>query len=67
MRYILTLVCLLLVMGCNKEPKSSDIGVEETAIPIKKTIAEVKKELEQKGFQAFDYVDEKSKDTVLMQ
>ncbi len=33
----------------------------------KKSIKQLKEELTQKGFQTFDYVDEKSKDTILMQ
>ena len=32
-----------------------------------KSIKELKEELTQKGFETFDYVDEKSKDTILMQ
>ncbi|MDN3723005.1 hypothetical protein QRD02_01305 [Aequorivita sp. SDUM287046] len=36
---------------------------EEAKIPM----AELKKQLTEKGFQTFDYVDEKSGDTILMQ
>lgn len=32
-----------------------------------KTIAELKQELTEKGYQTFDYIDEKTKDTILMQ
>ena len=32
-----------------------------------KTVAQTKKELTAKGFEIFDYVDEKTKDTVIMQ
>lgn len=35
--------------------------------PINKSIKEIKEELTAKGFQTFDYVDEKTKDTILMQ
>lgn len=46
--------------------------VEKPEMPIesetpKKSMATIKKELTDKGFQIFDYVDEKTKDTVLMQ
>lgn len=34
---------------------------------IKKSTATLKKELKEKGFQVFDYVDEKTQDTVIMQ
>ncbi|GAA4968783.1 YciI family protein [Algibacter aquimarinus] len=40
------------------------IAVEE---PIKKTTKQIKEELTAKGFTTFDYVDEKTKDTILMQ
>ncbi len=33
----------------------------------KKSIAQVKKELKEDGYEIFDYVDEKTKDTVIMQ
>ncbi|ULC59610.1 YciI family protein [Flaviramulus sp. BrNp1-15] len=35
--------------------------------PIKKSIKEIKNELTSKGFKIADYVDEKTKDTVIMQ
>ncbi|WP_298550355.1 hypothetical protein [uncultured Algibacter sp.] len=37
----------------------------ETVLP--KTIKQIKEELTAKGFKTFDYVDEKTKDTILMQ
>lgn len=43
---------------------ASEEIVEE---PIKKTAKQIKEELTAKGFQTFDYVDEKTKDTILMQ
>ncbi|KJD33955.1 phenylalanyl-tRNA synthetase subunit alpha [Tamlana nanhaiensis] len=36
-------------------------------LPVKLSVADLKKELETKGFKTFDYVDETTKDTVLMQ
>lgn len=39
----------------------------EVEKPIKKSLADLKKELNEKGFQTFDYVDEKTLDTILMQ
>ena len=35
--------------------------------PVKKSVKQIKEELKTKGFQIFDYVDEKTKDTVIMQ
>lgn len=41
--------------------------IEDTLTPVKKSTAQLKEELTSKGFQIFDYVDEKTQDTVLMQ
>ncbi|MCL6293579.1 YciI family protein [Jejuia spongiicola] len=41
-----------------------EVAVEK---PIKKTIKQLKEELNAKGYKTFDYVDEKTKDTFLMQ
>lgn len=35
--------------------------------PIKKTTKQIKQELTEKGFKIFDYVDEKTQDTIIMQ
>lgn len=39
----------------------------EAIKPNKKTVKQIKEELTTKGFQVFDYVDEKTKDTIIMQ
>ena len=49
-----------------EEAKDSVEAIIE-AEPIKKTIKQIKEELTGKGFEIFDYVDEKTQDTVLMQ
>jgi uncharacterized protein YciI len=46
-----------------EESNNEVIEVEE----IKKSTKQIKEELTSKGFKIFDYVDEKTKDTVLMQ
>jgi uncharacterized protein YciI len=43
------------------------IKVDIVKAPLKKTIKQIKEELNAKGFQTFDYVDKKTKDTILMQ
>ena len=43
---------------------SSSIANEK---PLEKTTKQIKEELTSKGFQIFDYVDEKTQDTILMQ
>jgi len=58
------ILVLMLILACNqkKVELSPNMPNEE-----KKSAAQLKTELTEKGFQIFDYVDEKTKDTVLMQ
>ncbi|NNC49193.1 MAG: hypothetical protein HKO01_01490 [Flaviramulus sp.] len=53
----------------NKIEKVTDSIVSSTAEIIEevKTVKQIKKELTSKGFKLFDYVDEKTKDTLLIQ
>lgn len=54
MRKIYVLILCMAIVACTKEKKE-------------KTKKQIKEELTQKGFQIFDYVDKKTKDTVIMQ
>ncbi|WP_452227288.1 YciI family protein [Lacinutrix cladophorae] len=75
---ILILVCTT-VLACKKESKTitneiSSVPEEEVieeVVPdiqeVKKSVANVLAELKAKGFETFNYVDEKTKDTVIMQ
>lgn len=54
----------IVFMGCKEVEKPH---VPQQGTEAKKSTADVKQELIDKGFQVFDYVDEKTKDTVLMQ
>lgn len=47
--------------------KQTDSIIEVVVEPIKKTTKQIKEELTAKGFKVFDYVDEKTQDTILMQ
>lgn len=58
------LIALIFIQAC-KENTTEVPNVEPKA--QKKSAAQLKTELTEKGFQIFDYVDEKTKDTVLMQ
>lgn len=49
------------------EKEIDSIYEDVTVVPIKKTTKELKEELTAKGYKTFDYVDEKTKDTILMQ
>lgn len=82
-RIITIVIITLIVLACKNESKNSNPEMEEsveevidsTSIetieiieePIVKTAKEIKQELTDKGFKTFDYVDEKTKDTILMQ
>ena len=54
----------LVFFGCKEveQPKEEIVSQEP-----QESVAELKQELMEKGFEIFDYVDEKTKDTVIMQ
>ncbi len=53
----------LIFLSCNEDV----IKTKEEAVTVSISTIELKKELTSKGFEVFDYVDEKTHDTVLMQ
>ncbi len=61
---VLAGLIVVMLVGCKQRQEAPAHEVIEEP---KKAIAEVKQELIDKGFQVFDYVDEKTKDTVIMQ
>ena len=68
MKKVLSIVVILMLyIACDEAKKSTqtegDLVSEETI----KTTKQIKEELTANGFKIFDYVDEKSQDTVLMQ
>lgn len=77
----LALILLVTIMACKNETNSVDkkeVIVEESVVKdtekdkILETVeeqstAEIKANLIENGFQVFDYVDEKTQDTILMQ
>ena len=62
----LTLI-LITLFGCKQPMEKSTTAQEEFEPKIEKTAKERKAALTAKGFQIFDYVDEETRDTVLMQ
>ena len=61
---------LLMTMACKEAPPvNKEVLEAETVVheEISKTAKQLKEELTTKGFEIFDYVDEETKDTVLMQ
>jgi uncharacterized protein YciI len=69
MRYLGYLAISFLLLGCKQEVKDqgnlNNQGVEVAS--TEKTAKHRKEELTKKGFEVFDYVDEETRDTVLMQ
>lgn len=57
---------LFVCMACQEQATQENKAVQVVE-EIKTSVAATKAELEAKGYQIFDYVDEKTKDTVLMQ
>lgn len=64
---IFSLAILILIIACKTETKDTIEVGEEPIKTLEKTTKELKEELIAKGYQVFDYVDEKTKDTTLMQ
>ncbi|MEO1010670.1 MAG: hypothetical protein AAFX53_05145 [Bacteroidota bacterium] len=63
-------ICFLIltvIFSCKQEPKTGSIPQVVTPEETKPNITQIKEELTTKGFRIFDYVDEATKDTILMQ
>ncbi|MCR8667373.1 hypothetical protein NO995_06760 [Aestuariibaculum sp. M13] len=70
-------VLLLAFVACKNESKETEVisesiedvkdTIEVVKKPVVKTMQQIKEELAVKGFKTFDYVDEKTQDTILMQ
>lgn len=65
MKKLKPIVFLMVLISCGN-PKL-DREIDATLTEPKKSTATIKQELTEKGYEIFDYVDEKTKDTVLMQ
>ena len=63
MKIICISICVLLLMSCGSDKKTSGPPENEQEI----SIAKIKEELNANGYQTFDYVDEESGDTIIMQ
>lgn len=75
-RIILICFAISVVISCKKTEhtptiqapiKTDTIVVKEVEQPIIKSVKQIKEELTAKGFKTYDYVDEETKDTILMQ
>ena len=63
---IVLVMIVSLIFSCKKAEKQ--LETEEAVKPeIEKSISDIREELNEKGFQTFDYIDAKTQDTILMQ
>lgn len=67
MKQLLAITCFMFLLGCKEQSKPLVPEVDDSKAPNETSISDIKKELEQSGFKIFDYVDEKTKDTIIMQ
>lgn len=58
---------LLVVLACKNQSETPKNVIKEVIGPKQKSVATLKEELVSKGYQLFDYVDQETKDTILMQ
>lgn len=65
----LGLTVALMLLACDKSPQPKAEAEKPTPVneDAQKTAAALKQELQEKGFQIFDYVDEQTGDTIIMQ
>jgi len=62
---VFTIGILIAFMSCENQGKKNDVATESRTIEL--SIKQIKEKLTSEGYQIFDYVDEKSGDTVIMQ
>jgi len=63
---IVFVLIVSLIFSCKKAEKQ--LETDEVVMPkIEKSIYDIRTELNEKGFQTFDYIDAKTQDTILMQ
>ena len=71
MEKIIKTACLIVFLigySCKKEADKAEIVTsDKKEVATEKSIKQLKEELTTKGYQIFDYVDEETRDTVLMQ
>lgn len=57
---------IMFIVSCGNQNQKETVEIEQK-MELHESTAAIKERLTQEGFQIFDYVDEKTKDTVLMQ
>ena len=66
-KVILIFVLCFTALACKTEASDTIEAAEKATIQLEESTKKLKERLTSKGFQIFDYVDEKTQDTILMQ
>ena len=67
MKQIVLLAIVLMVSACKQDVDPKTVEKGNDLVKTTKSIKQIKEELTAKGFQTFDYIDEKTRDTIIMQ
>jgi uncharacterized protein YciI len=71
MKKLLIFFALLFLFSCKQQPKEESIPqletTKEVTEEIEPSIKSIKEKLQKNGFKIFDYIDEETGDTVIMQ
>ncbi|WP_109851214.1 YciI family protein [Aquimarina sp. AU58] len=71
MKKLLIFFALLFLFSCKQQPKEESIPQSETTKEvteeIEPSVKSIKEKLQKNGFKIFDYIDEETGDTVIMQ
>jgi len=66
-RHGFLLLVLVFSIGCRQEAKEDLIELAPVEASVEQSVAELRDRLKSEGYEIFDYVDEQTGDTVLMQ
>jgi len=68
-KYGLILLAILVITSCKQVQESNDTedSMEKVQIENKTSIAELKAKLNAQGYETFDFIDETTQDTIIMQ
>lgn len=66
-RLLWALLLLGQLFSCKDSVEVPSVKIDQQVMEPQLSTAQLKKHIESQGFQTFDYIDEKTKDTILMQ
>ncbi|MDL5510555.1 hypothetical protein QSE00_01925 [Arenibacter sp. M-2] len=66
-RFLCVILLLGLLFSCKASGEVASVKIDQQLAESELPVAQLKKRLEAQGFQTFNYIDEKTMDTILMQ